>query len=168
MFTKTATALLALSAFVGSSYAIAVPLLDRRGGPVICKAGVWSQEGDTCESLALANNVTPIALQAVNTILRPDFSCDPIEAGIIVCIPGNPPYDPVTDTHLPSESRTPLPSPTNTETPVNYPVMCKTSVISQDGDTCASVAAANGVTEADFYWTQVLLRGSFDCDNIGG
>ncbi|KAG8809418.1 hypothetical protein FRC18_004560 [Serendipita sp. 400] len=169
MFTKASTAaFVTLAAFlVGSTNGRAVPqMLNRRGGPVMCKRGVFAQEGDTCDTVAAANNVTPLALQAVNTILRPEFTCDPIETGIILCIPGDAPYDPVTDTNLPPESRTSAPAPTSTETPNSYPVICQTSVLSQPDDTCESVAAAYGVSVSDFYWTQVLLRPDFDCDNI--
>ncbi|KAG8779889.1 hypothetical protein FRB91_011864 [Serendipita sp. 411] len=167
MYIKGSTvAFVALTAFlVGSTNGQAdPPLFNRRdSGRVICKSGAYTEVGNTCEGIAATNNVTPLALRAVNTIVRPEFTCDPLKPGIFLCIPGNPPPIP----QMYPESRTSTPVPTSTGVPTTYPVACQTSVISQPDDTCDSVAATYGVSVGVFYWTQVLLNPDFDCDNIG-
>ena len=50
--------------------------------------------------------------------------------------------------------------------PTNYSASCKESPLTEAGQTCQSIADAHGVTLREFYYTQVLMRGSFECDPV--
>ena len=50
--------------------------------------------------------------------------------------------------------------------PTNYVAICKESPLTEPGQTCQSIADAHGVTLREFYYTQVLMRGSFECDPV--
>ena len=67
----------ALLAFVASAAMVSArPLVGRDNISVSCNGSVLVAEGDTCQSIAAANNVTPVAFEAVNMVMRTEFSCD--------------------------------------------------------------------------------------------
>ncbi|CCA67030.1 hypothetical protein PIIN_00867 [Serendipita indica DSM 11827] len=137
----------AFFALIASAVIISArPLVGRDNITVMCSGSVLVAEGDTCASIAAANNVTPVAFEAINMVMRTEFSCDSLVTGMRLCIPTAGVTDP--------------------GVAPNYVAWCKESPLTEPGQTCQSIADAHGVTLREFYYTQVLMRGSFECDPV--
>ncbi|CAG7849385.1 SubName: Full=Uncharacterized protein {ECO:0000313/EMBL:CCA74763.1} [Serendipita indica DSM 11827] len=140
----TAFVSLALALAVGTVTASPLPQgIDPTGSatpmPSVCSSTYTSAAGDTCASIGAKFGLSATQIQSANTFLN----CDDIWTWTPVCIPAG----------ATTSSSTTASTPSST---------CVATYTAVSGDTCASIGAKYGLTEA-----QVLAANTFlNCNDI--
>ncbi|KAL7793737.1 hypothetical protein V8C37DRAFT_409504 [Trichoderma ceciliae] len=167
MFTRSSLPLFALVACV-----LASPLVERD-----CAFSAYADDGDTCASLAAACGITEAQFKRYNPNVK---DCSALKSGSLYCVEWTGP--------LPGQSTTTMVTSTSTSkaattTSNDFPSPTQpgatskcTKWVQQTGENyCADIAAANGVSLADFLkWNNIaadcsnLIAGDYECVAVSG
>lgn len=117
-----------------------------------CEFTYTSQQGDTCDTLAVRFHVTSDEILAYNSFL----SCDNIWANTPICVP---PMDPITTDPITITTVTDPWVDPGTTVPVPT---CSVTYTSVEGDTCDSIGSLFGISGNSVYQANTFLS----CNDI--